>query len=148
MNTPTTTYQHSDHALLVQRETGCDWDRYAADMEWVGVGIGPVGISRDSDALERSNYILAQEMLDGIDPDAWSIARFNHWAVGWIDEIVYDIGNDDMSAEVSRIRGMLEDYPVLDEVHYSELEWSDNHPDDGVCYSDDGDCPCGYQEQE
>ena len=112
------------------------WDDYADERGWSGVGIAPCGRHRDSDALERSNFDTVIALLDDIDHDGHDIADFSHWAVGWIDEITYDLGNADMVAAVADIRARHDDYPVLDEDLYYEYEWEENHHDEGYCYAD------------
>jgi len=117
-----------------------------------------VGMHRDSHPYEESNFMVASGMLDA-DGDIgrpWEygedeypivgVAHFRHWAVGWVDELVYRPGVDpDTDALVLEIREALDRYPLLDEGHASELEWDANHPEDGVCYAEDyDDCPCQY----
>lgn len=115
-----------------------------------------VGAHRDSNAIEESNFMVASDRLGSAGDigrpwdygtEEWStvgVAHFRHWAVGWVDELVYRPGVDaNVDTMVQLIRRSLEDYPILDEEHYSELEWSSNHPDDDdLCYSDDDDCGC------
>ena len=104
-------------------------------MDWPGgVGIGPVGQTRDSEALERSNMITATERLDAIDANGSTVARFGHWAVGWIEEIAYDLADPAICAAVDAMRASLDDYPVLDEIRYSDMEWEENHPSEWICY--------------
>ena len=55
-------------------------------------------------------------------------------------------GNAELSEAVDRWFAALSDYPVADDEHFSELEWEDNHPREGECYTGDPDCPCGNVE--
>jgi hypothetical protein len=78
--------------------------------------------------------------------DAVQRVTFNHWAVGWVAEIAYDVGRPDVASYVETVRERLDGYPVLDEDDWSNLEWEDNHPDGTrECYADPSDeCPCRY----
>ena len=123
------------------------------------------GIHRDSDPLEESNYSVAMRILAelaNVDPldigyirRSWdypftdgdspvAVARFGHWAVGWITELMVRSDHAELVAKALELAEYVaEQYPVLDDSHYAELEWNRNHPDDGECYSDDPDCGCG-----
>jgi hypothetical protein len=127
---------HSETAIAIGRATGWRPDDTAAAHEWTAVGIGPCGRHRDSDALERSNAETAIAQLESVDPAGYAILSFGHWAVGWVEEIAYDLGNAAMVAAVDAMRASLDDYPCLDETHYCELEYQDNHPeaDPWRCY--------------
>lgn len=117
-----------------------------------------VGAHRDSHAYERSNLEVATEWLsssgdigrpwddEGADGPLVGVAHFRHWAVGWVDELMYRPGEDEATDSlVSELRERLEQYPLLDEEHALMMEWEENHPEDGVCYSEDGDdCGCRY----
>jgi hypothetical protein len=134
---------HAEQAIKVARETGWNLDELAAEREWSGVAIGPVGRHRDSEALDRSNYVVILRDLTERFGDAVSDVRFGHWAVGWVEEIVWDAGREDVRDAAQTWRDALDDYPVADEEHWSETEWAENHPDgDDLCYSDDPDCGC------
>ena len=83
-----------------------------------------VGRSRDSELVETSNWQVAQEILSEVDEDiADRVHGFNHWAVGWIDELMIpDDAPDDLLIACADIRDRLTDYSILDEEHYSQLE--------------------------
>ncbi len=96
-----------------------------------------LGQSRDSDALERSNFEKGLELLGG-ESEAVQIHRFGHWACGWIEEIMVipDTWIDEewrsgglmhnwYLVEADKITADLEDYPVIDEEHYCELEYDE-----------------------
>ena len=95
-----------------------------AGAVWPAYYSSGVGQSRDSDALERSNFACMVRELGG-ESDTVQIVRESHWAVGWVEWIA--IHQDDGRAlEIAdRIKGELEDYPVIDESHWSELEYSE-----------------------
>ena len=99
------------------------YDNFAGDdtdyREWFGF----VGQSRDSGALERSNFEVATAELERIDPEGtdWRTERYGHWAVGWIEETYVRPGSK-CQEYAEEIREALENYPVIDEEHYSDLE--------------------------
>lgn len=138
--------QHTDTAVAIRRQTGWDVDGYAEVREWAGVAVGPVGHHRDSDALELSNWQVVYGDLSERFGDDVDEVRFGHWAVGWIVELAWNAGNAELAEAVAEWRRALDNYPVADDMHYSELEWAENHPREGECYSDDPDCPCGNAE--
>lgn len=87
--------------------------------------------SRDSDPLEDSNYRVAVRDLQAVadllnpnlEPDDGFILQHNasHWAVGWVEQLwVADV--PELVTELQSIREHLQDYPVLDETDYCELE--------------------------
>src|SRR3989442_2963837 len=78
---------------------------------------------RDSDALARSNYECILQDLQKLDLDHVEEHSFNHWAVGYVDQIV--LVADASEAVIRRAEDILTklaDYPVFDEQHWSELE--------------------------
>lgn len=84
--------------------------------DWYGV----IGQSRDSTALERSNFKIALERLGG-ESDTVIVARYGHWAVGWIDEI-YVKPNTPECAVAEQIEKELSNYSILDEIDFSDEE--------------------------
>jgi hypothetical protein len=108
--------------------------------EWKGWYV-VYGQNRDSDALRRSNFhvisdrLTAMGALDaeiddslnggGVMP-AIQIIRDSHWAVGWV-EFIY-VHKDAPAAVLKAADEMLveiEDYPILNEDHFCELEWTE-----------------------
>ena len=87
-------------------------------------------VHRDSDALDRSNFSVSEAMLKDNPASAeWSgefqpyaIERFNHWAVGWIDYLLIDPECKPLVELGESIQARIENYPVLDESHFSEIE--------------------------
>lgn len=80
--------------------------------------------ARDSDALSRSNFECGLRALGG-ESESVVVVRERHWAVGWVEWIA--IHESDVTAILSadEIACALSDYPVLDESHFSELEWTE-----------------------
>lgn len=99
-------------------------------QEWLVV---PVCQTRDSEALSRSNFRVALEMLEETDSDEkdsdYETHSFNHWGPGWFDIIIVKPGTK--AHDVAKdIESRLEDYPVLDEGDWSELESEEENSDD------------------
>jgi hypothetical protein len=88
---------------------------------WPATYSAGVGQSRDSDALERSNFACMLRELGG-ESETVTVVRESHWAVGWVEWIAIHQDDERALAIADRIKGALEDYPVIDESHSSELE--------------------------
>lgn len=97
-----------------------------------------VGQSRDSDALERSNFTSMIALLGG-ESDVVTVVRENHWAVGWVEWIAIEDDGSEESAKALEIADnaidRLSDYPVLDESHYSETETEEANEVWANCYN-------------
>lgn len=98
---------------------------------------------RDSDILTRSNFACIERALRTLpavknwtgDEAPVQIERFSHWAVGWCD---YLLVNPDCAAAVelgNKIEEDLENYPVFDEDHWSDLEMEEANDVWRDCYS-------------
>jgi len=85
--------------------------------------VAPVGQARGSGALSRSNFEVAECELDTLDPNQvdHEVHRFGHWGPGWFEVIVLrpDTPCAIWGEETERA---LEDYPVIDEEHFSQTE--------------------------
>jgi len=112
--------EHLENLRALKRWTlpdsyaGAEWSEYFVFL----------GQSRDSSALERYNFECGLEALEG-ESETVIVVRERHWAVGWVEWIAI---HESDTAAIVRAEGMLcalEDYPVLDETHFSELEWSE-----------------------
>jgi hypothetical protein len=119
---------------IVSNPSGWDsLDNYAGaipEPEWLCL----LTQSRDSDCLTESNFRSALRELGG-ESDNVSIDRFGHWACGWWESLSVRAGSPEHE-KAKEIADKLEDYPVVDEDDFSELEdetaqrvWCD-------CYSD------------
>lgn len=75
--------------------------------------------NRDSDALARSNFRTAVRLLteNGIKHE---IVRFGHWLCGWVEHILISPEGREYGEHIE-----CDDYPVLDESDFSELECED-----------------------
>lgn len=91
--------------------------------------LGPIIQHRDSDILSQSNTAVLQKMLESeCDSEEWEILSCNHWAVGWVEHISFKVINEDGKPTTTFIKLMeffkkLEDYPVADEMDYSNREY-------------------------
>jgi hypothetical protein len=97
-----------------------------------------VGQSRDSDCLERSNFVCMLEALGG-ESNVVTVVRESHWAVGWVEWIAIEAdGTDTSNAALlvaDDIQADLQDYPVINEDHWSELETEEANEVWHNCYS-------------
>jgi hypothetical protein len=84
-----------------------------------------VGQTRDSDALARSNFRCMLAALGGENGDDVRIVRENHWACGWVEWIAIHQDMADALKIADDLRGKLDDYPIISEDDYSELEDQD-----------------------
>ena len=80
------------------------------------------GRSRDSDCLEQSNFETMQAELEAIDPEAVTIERAGHWAVGWVETLQIALDADAVIDKAVELLTAKEDYPVLDEDDFSRRE--------------------------
>jgi len=74
--------------------------------------------TRDSEALEQSNFRTALEILGG-ESDTCEVHRFGHWGPGWFEIILL---HPDRAQEADEIEGALAHYPILSDDDHSELE--------------------------
>lgn len=94
-----------------------------------------VGQSRDSDALERSNFTCMLRELGG-ESETVIVVRESHWAVGWVEWIAIHESDDKALQAADKIAEKLENYPVVDEHHFCETEQEDANETWKNCYSD------------
>lgn len=92
--------------------------------EWF---VAPLILTRDSSVLEESNWKSANQMFEECkDSDDYASLSFGHWACGWFEIIV--VKPDSEAQKIAEdICKRLEDYPVLDEDQFSEMEWDVHH---------------------
>ena len=82
-----------------------------------------LGRSRDSGLLETSNWEVGQTEFKQFD-SGWEVFGFNHWACGWIDELmVHEDAPEAVLILAANIHGQLEAYPILDEEDHSNREY-------------------------
>ncbi len=90
--------------------------------EYYGAG---VGVHRDSDCLERSNFDSVVKALDIDNRDDVHIVRANHWAVGWVEWIAIHETETECLKIADEIVEGLSDYPVIDETLFCEYEYEE-----------------------
>ena len=96
------------------------------DEEQKGWYVCPLNQTRDSEALEVSNFAYAVEACESVDPDGDShkVHRFSHWGPGWF-EIILVRPMSRAHAVAVDIDERLEDYGALDEEDWCEREWTE-----------------------
>lgn len=106
---------------------------YAGEL-WPDYYRSGFGQSRDSDALERSNFTVALRELGG-ESETVIVVREGHWAVGWVEWIAIHDSDGIALATADVLRDRYESYPILDEDHFSEIEQQDADDTWSGCYS-------------
>tara|TARA_R100000781_G_scaffold52917_2_gene34628 strand:+ start:1525 stop:2043 length:519 start_codon:yes stop_codon:yes gene_type:complete len=88
--------------------------------EWLVPGISQ---NRDSGCLARSNFECFQKYLEDIEDEGntWQIHRFGHWACGWFEIFTIKPGSE-AETLARETENALSNYPVIDDMHFSELE--------------------------
>ncbi len=80
-------------------------------------------VNRDSDTLDESNFEVLQKELG----KRAKVERSNHWACGWVDYLII-APNDKAAIRIAlAAKKRADDYPVLNDEHFSELEWNKFH---------------------
>lgn len=93
---------------------------YAGEV-WPDYYTAGVGQSRDSDALERANFVAMLKRLGG-ESETVLVVREGHWAVGWIEWIAIHESDSVALTIANTVKGELEDYPIIDEELFSQYE--------------------------
>jgi len=86
-------------------------------QDWIVV---LAGRTRDSGALEQSNFATALKRLGG-ESNSVEVHRFDHWTVGWLEIILVERGSDQVHI-ADAIEDALADYPVLDDDDYADRQ--------------------------
>lgn len=113
----------------------CRWARPECYIgaEWPEYFSAGVGRSRDSDTLERSNFECMLCALGG-ESDTVLVIRESHWAVGWVEWIAIHESDSKALETADNIKRKLADYPVVDEMHWSDLEMDEANDVWRDCY--------------
>lgn len=80
---------------------------------------------RDSDTLTRANWKAATIELGKIakeNEETWQIIRDSHWAVGWIEFLYIHESAEEILKAADQMQKSIEQYPVLNEEIWSEIE--------------------------
>lgn len=97
-----------------------------------------LGQHRDSDRVTRSNFAVAKAELEAIEDKypEWNKADDEgrmlvnpyegHWAVGHVEWLgIHKDSPEELIEAADNILDRIENYPILDESHYSDLEWNE-----------------------
>lgn len=102
-------------------------------QEWL---VGPVTTNRDADCLARSNWEVVTGDLDkNHNPDHWEVHEFGHWACGWFRIVLVAPGTEAARC-LEEWEHSLDNYPIADENHFSDLEVEEAHKVWGSCFTD------------
>ena len=105
--------------------------QYYSGASWDGYLVAPCTQNRDSDTVERSNWDAQLERIpESEDGESVVVVRENHWAVGWVEWLAILPTATAAVEEASKIVDELENYPILDEDRWSELEFEENPPEE------------------
>jgi hypothetical protein len=85
-------------------------------QDWLGF----LGQTRDSKALERSNFRAGLIAIGGEGVNV-RVKRFGHWACGWIEEIYVKPGTPE-AVKAEAVKNALENYPVVNDEDFSREE--------------------------
>ena len=92
---------------------------YSEFSDWF---VAPIQIQRDSETLEESNWeVFTSELEKDIYQNQFEIHRHSHFACGWF-EFVLIKPNSEAFKYLEKINEDLDNYPVLDEEHFCNLE--------------------------
>lgn len=94
-------------------------ENYAGEV-WPGYYVA-AGQHRDSDALTRSNFRCTLNALGG-ESETVQVVRESHWASGWVEWIAIHQDDEKALRIADEIKAQLEDYPVVDDEDFSDLE--------------------------
>jgi hypothetical protein len=83
--------------------------------------VAPCDRNRDSEALTRSNFKCCLKALGG-ESNTVEVHRFGHWGAGWFELILIDPKDIERVKEAESMEAALSDYPVLDDMDFSQEE--------------------------
>jgi hypothetical protein len=93
-----------------------------------------ISVHRDSETLDQSNWEVIKDDMVKRFPDDVYVHGATHWAVGWCDQLAVRVylWNPKVGRVISPAflailewKDALENYPIADESHYSEMEYND-----------------------
>ena len=106
--------ENLEHWTLPEYYFGAEWP------EWFVF----LGQTRDSSSLDRSNFTCALELLGG-ESETVRVIRESHWACGWVEWIGIHETDGAALQKADQIAKRLDGYPVVNEDHWSELEYTE-----------------------
>ncbi len=84
-------------------------------QDWL---VAPVIWTRDSGALEESNFRVVLKALDG-ESNMVEVHRFGHWGPGWFEIILC---HPSLREALEYWQIALENYPIADEMDFNKLK--------------------------
>lgn len=84
---------------------------------WPAYFSASVGQSRDSDALEQSNFDCMLANLGG-ESDTVVVVRETHWRLGWVEWIAIHEDDEKALRRADEVAGKLKSYPIMDDNHH------------------------------
>ncbi len=121
--------------------SGASYARWDDDREVDAYALLPgASVHRDSDTLSRSNAEVIRAEINRDFPGVLIVESSSHWAVGWTEAAYVPVRADDGSIHPAAVAALewasaLEDYPVADETHFSNLEYDEAIETIAVCCS-------------
>ena len=110
---------------LQDAHAGSDAAYYGDHADWLVSET--FGTHRAASTLTRSNYEVLEQRLRAVDgnEETWHEESSSHWAVGWVANIAVK-PESRAAAIVNEAEIAVADYPVLDEEHFSDLEFNES----------------------
>lgn len=102
--------------------------------EWPEYYSAGVSQTRDSVELDQSNFAVMLRELGG-ESETVIVVREGHWAVGWIEWIAIHESDHKALETASKLNKKLDNYPVLDEMDWSDREQEAANDTWKLCYT-------------
>ncbi len=99
-----------------------------------------LGQNRDSDALAKSNFECATDILKVWGESAYTIHRFGHWGCGWYEVLIVNNEDENACGDAESLLRALADYPVVNDEHYSAKQCEEGECECDCCPKDWCDC--------
>lgn len=99
------------------KSDACYWGEH---RQWYIVA----ATNRDADTINRSNFAVLLKLLGG-ESDTVKIEEASHWACGWVRYLIIDPLDRKALRTAILAHSAISDYPVLDESHWSDLEYTE-----------------------
>jgi hypothetical protein len=90
--------------------------------------VAPCTTYRDADVLQRCNWEVQMAVLDELTGNIYDdegVCGTNNWAVGWTEVYLIHPRNEPALRAADELASALEDYPLLDEDKYCEMEYEE-----------------------
>jgi hypothetical protein len=97
--------------------------------------VAPVAHNRDSDVLTESNWNTFLKWIGPESDNRYQIHRFNHWGPGWFEIILINQNCAELVKIGEEAESALANYPVLDDMDYSEREQAEANEIWEKCYN-------------